>query len=196
MKHRNLKTAAAWALALTLTLGGGAFWTSQQANAAELETTDTAQTPAAADKQAASTETKGIGKHSGAEGRGFGKGVRSEAAAAALGMTEDELKTALKEGKTIAAIAAEKGVALQTVFDAQLAVVKEKLTEELTAGTITQEQFDEKLAKAQERLTQAANGELPARGAGHGKGGHKGKGGPMSKHQTDDAAAESSGASA
>lgn len=190
MKRMNLMTAAACALALTLTLGGGAIWTSQQANAAELETTDTAQMPAATDKAATQKEAKGK------RGGGFGKGACSEAAATALGMTQEELKTALKEGKTLAAIATEKGVALQTVIDAQLAEIKEKLTAELTAGTITQAQLDEKLAGAQDRLTKAANGEPPAHGDGKGKWKGGRKGGLKDNQQVDDTASPSSDASA
>ena len=193
MKSINLKTAAACALALTLTIGGGAIWSSQQANAAETESADTAQTPQTtktpqADQTAPTKDAKGK------RGEGFGRGFCSEAAATALGMTQEELKAAHKEGKTLAAIAAEKGVALQTVIDAQLAEVKDRLAAELTAGTITQAQYDEKLAHAQERLTKAANGELPAHGHGQGKGGRKGS--LKDKPQAGNTAAETSSTSA
>src|SRR5262249_46300218 len=52
-------------------------------------------------------------------GRGFGLGpAERDAAAKALGMTTDELSTALKGGKTLEQLATEKGVDFQTVMQA------------------------------------------------------------------------------
>ncbi|KRE53684.1 SHOCT domain-containing protein [Paenibacillus sp. Soil522] len=124
-------------------------------------------------------------------GKGFGKNL--DAIAEALGLTADELKAELAAGKTLAAIAAEKNVAVQTLIDLQVNDRKTKLAEQLAAGTITQEQYDAKLAEAARHATQHVNGELPARGMG----GHGGKGprgerpdGAASKEQsTTDAAA-------
>ena len=48
---------------------------------------------------------------------------RLEAAAEALGMTTDELRTELEAGKTIADVAGEQGVDVQTVIDAMVADV-------------------------------------------------------------------------
>src|SRR5512145_473110 len=59
-------------------------------------------------------------------GPGGGRGplgtAELEAAAKALGMTTDELSAALQSGKTLEAIATEKGVDFQTVRDAIQAV--------------------------------------------------------------------------
>jgi uncharacterized membrane protein len=118
----------------------------------------------------------GFGKHGGRGGEGWG--LNSEAIAGALGLTAEELKSAINEGKTIAAIATEKGVAVQTVIDAWVSTTKEKLNEQLTAGEITQEQFDAKLAAAVEHATKHVNGELPMRG-GKGFGGGRGFGGSI-----------------
>ena len=50
---------------------------------------------------------------------GFGLGqAELEAAAKALGMTTDELSTALQSGKTLEQLATEKGVDIQKVKDA------------------------------------------------------------------------------
>jgi hypothetical protein len=90
-------------------------------------------------------------------GRGMGHGRVGhgvEAAATALGMTSDELRTALRDGQTIAEIAAEKGVDVQTVIDAMAAEVKTHLDEEVAAGERTQEEADAKLADAIERITE------------------------------------------
>ena len=88
----------------------------------------------------------GIGR--GRDGRGL------EAAATALGMTADELRTALQDGQTIAEIAAAKGVDVQTIIDAMAAELKTHLDEEVAAGEHTQEEADAKLADAIERITE------------------------------------------
>ena len=94
-------------------------------------------------------------------GRGMGRGMGHgrvghglEAAATALGITSDELRTALRDGQTIAEVAAEKGVDIQTVIDAMAAEVKTHLDEEVAAGERTQEEADAKLADAIERITE------------------------------------------
>lgn len=107
-------------------------------------------------------------------GGGFGRNL--DEIAGALGLTAVELKAELDAGKTIAAIAAEKKVAVQTLIDLQVSDRKAKLAEELAAGTITQEQYDTRLAEAIEHATQHVNGELPMRGEGGGMRGHGGKG--------------------
>src|SRR4026208_1404722 len=59
------------------------------------------------------------GRGPGGGGRGFGLGqVELEAAAKVLGMTADELSTALQSGKTLEQVATDKGVDFQKVKDA------------------------------------------------------------------------------
>jgi len=85
-----------------------------------------------------------------AEGRGLGRGmgdqVELEAAAEALGMTVDELKTQLWGGKTLADLAEEKGIDLAdvqaAVQAAQEAALREKIEQAVADGTITQEHAD------------------------------------------------------
>ena len=69
------------------------------------------------------------GRHGGPGGRHGGPG--GEAAATALGMTTDELRTELESGKSIADVASEKGVDLTTVTDAMLAAETAHLAEEV-----------------------------------------------------------------
>ncbi|WP_138753836.1 hypothetical protein [Paenibacillus sinopodophylli] len=107
-------------------------------------------------------------------GKGGGFERNLDELAAALGVTEDVLKTELEAGKTLASLAAEKGVALQTLIDLQVKDKKEKLAAELAAGTITQAEYDAKLAEVVERVTKQLNGELKAPEGG--KGGSGGKG--------------------
>jgi hypothetical protein len=97
-------------------------------------------------------------------GRG-GRGLDS--AAEALGITADELRTALEGGQTIAEVAAAKGVDVQTVIDAMLADLKTHLDEEVAAGEHTQEEADQKLADATERITDSVNNGMPERGERH-----------------------------
>ncbi|MEV5029813.1 hypothetical protein [Paenibacillus sp. LPE1-1-1.1] len=115
------------------------------------------------------------------KGQGFGKNLT--AIAEALGVTEEALKVELDAGKTIAAVAAEKGVAVQALIDLQVKDQKTKLAAELAAGTITQEQYDTKLAAAVEHATKHVNGELPTRGGGKGPRGDR-QGSGVSKEQT------------
>jgi len=80
-------------------------------------------------------------------------------AAEQLGMERAELITELQSGKTVAQVAEEKGVALQTIVDAFLAPRAEQLTEMVNNGQLTQEQADALLAmmtaNVTEHLTQA-----------------------------------------
>lgn len=73
-----------------------------------------------------------------------------DAAAEALGMTTDELKAELESGTTIADVAGEKGVEVDTVVDAMVAAATEDIREHVTA---------------------IVNGEAPLGGRGHGPGG-------------------------
>ncbi len=96
----------------------------------------------------------GLGKAFGKMDRGMGRvsGVSLRSVAAEkLGMELEDLLTELENGKTIAALAEEKGVDTQTIIDAYLAQVKEKLDEKVAGGDITQEQADSQLEKAETR---------------------------------------------
>lgn len=95
----------------------------------------------------------GLGHRHGGEGR-----IGSGAAAEALGMTRDELREALRSGQTIADIASEKGVELQTVVDAMVASAEERLAEKVADGTLTQEEADARLAEITETINDRVNG--------------------------------------
>jgi nucleotide-binding universal stress UspA family protein len=79
------------------------------------------------------------------DGPGFhrGPGPRLTAAAEAIGISEDDLRAALESGKTIAQVAEEHGVAVDTVIDAIVA---------------------EATADIRERVTDMVNNGLPERG--------------------------------
>jgi len=121
------------------------------------------------------------GPKDGMHGRGHGPGL--DVAAQALGMTTDELHTALDGGTTLAQVAADKGVNVQVVIDALVAAAKTHIAQEVTDGEITQEQADQKLADVDQRVTDMVNGVRPQGGpdggrSGHGPGGRGPKGTP------------------
>ena len=91
----------------------------------------------------------------GHHGRGFGK--RLEAAATALGMTVEELRTAVEGGSTLAEVATAEGVEVQAVIDALVAEVEARLAERVAAGDITQAEADAKLAEITTSITEMVN---------------------------------------
>ena len=100
-------------------------------------------------------------------GRGFGVGADLSVAAEALGITEDELRDALRDGSSIATLAEERGVDVQTVIDALVASATAKIDEKVAAGDLDAARADELKAALPERI-QA----LVEREGGLGKGGH------------------------
>ena len=125
----------------------------------------------------------GHGDHGGfgGHGRGFGGhggGFGLDAAAGALGMTDQELRTALHEGKTLAEIAEAEGVEVDTLVDALVAAATERAKQAVTDGRLTQERADELLAGLPERIGTAVQEGFGGRGFGE-RGGHGGPGGPF-----------------
>ncbi len=112
-------------------------------------------------------------------------GVRLEAAAAALGMTEDELRTALRDGSSLAEVAAARKVDVQKVIDALVADATTRLDEKVSSGDLTQEEADQRKADLTERITAMVNGERPA-GPGGPRGGHWHERGEGPGHRGDD----------
>jgi hypothetical protein len=95
-------------------------------------------------------------------GRHGGPGL--DAAAKALGITTDDLRTQLQGGTTIAKVAAAKNVPVQAVIDAMVAELKTHLAQEVSSGEHTQAQADQQLAGATRRITDMVNNGMPARG--------------------------------
>jgi len=104
------------------------------------------------------------GGHRGGPGGG---GADLSAAATAIGISTDELRTALQSGQSIADVATAKGVTTQTVIDAMVAAMKQRLAESVTAGKLTQAKADELAASATTRITDVVNGVVKP-GRGHG----------------------------
>ncbi|WP_345712980.1 hypothetical protein, partial [Kineococcus glutinatus] len=111
----------------------------------------------------------------GGHGGGFGgKGFGLDAAATALGMSAEDLRTALQaDGATLASIAEDEGVDEQTVIDALVAAATERLNQAVTDGRLTQEQADERIAELPEQVKEQVESEFRG-GAGRGAGPHGG----------------------
>ncbi len=127
-------------------------------------------------------------------GPGFRGGPGNlEAAATAIGITVDELRTALQGGQSLADVAQSKGVDPGKVVDALVADMQARIAEKVASGRVTQEQADEMLASVNERTQAFVNGEAPPPGGGHhGPGGPGGPGPDGPPPASDQAPAESS----
>jgi hypothetical protein len=117
--------------------------------------------------------------HEGGPGGGRGRGLGQpelEAAAKVLGMTTDELSTALQSGKTLEQLAQDANVDVQDVQDAIQAAhtteMRSRIQQAVTDGTITQENADWLL----EGLDKGFISGPGAFGFGHGFGGPHGPG--------------------
>jgi hypothetical protein len=94
-----------------------------------------------------------------------------DAAAKALGITSDELKTQLRSRQTLAQLAQAHGTTEQAVVDAALAAAKTQLAQAVSGGTLTQAQADTIYAELQQRGGDLLAGPGPGRGPGGRHGG-------------------------
>ncbi|GAB7192053.1 hypothetical protein NUM3379_27620 [Kineococcus sp. NUM-3379] len=130
--------------------------------------TDGTITQAQADRVATTLESSDALRGHGGRG-GPGRVLGFDAAAEVLGMTTEELRTALAaDGATLAGIAESRDVERQELVDALVAAGKERLAQAVTDGKLTQAEADERAAGLTERITAMVDQELPARGPGRG----------------------------
>lgn len=107
-------------------------------------------------------------------------------AAEKLGMTEADLMAEMQAGKSLADVAAEKGVDTQAISDAYLTALKAELAAQVADGSLTQAEADAKLAAKTEALPDRLTGSWSGRG---GDAGHHNRGGTRDSAQdTADAA--------
>ena len=131
-------------------------------------------TQAQADKVLAALDAARPAHGPGKGGRGHGSG-KLDAAASALGMTVDELRTALEGGKSLAAVAQENGIDVAKVVDTLVAELRTHLGDHVASGKNTQAEVDQMLADARTRIEAFVNGTAPAGGPGKGgRHGHRG----------------------
>lgn len=97
---------------------------------------------------------------------GFGfRALRDlDVAANHLGVTEAELRDALREGKTLADVAKDEGKAVDGLVEAIVAATTKRLDETVADGRMTKAQRDEIAQGLKERTEDIVNGRLPALG--------------------------------
>jgi hypothetical protein len=95
-------------------------------------------------------------------------------AATYLGLSETDLQTTLRSGKTLAQVAnATDGKSADGLIDALAAAAKKHIAADVTSGRLTQEQADTILAGLKQHVTARVNSTGPPRGP-HGHGGPHG----------------------
>jgi hypothetical protein len=95
--------------------------------------------------------------------RGFGLGHFGglDAAASYLGVTEDQLRTELEGGKTLAQVAQAHGKAVDGLVGALVAEAKQHVDAAVAAGRLTQAQADDLLNGLRDRITNLVNSRVP-----------------------------------
>ena len=161
------------AAALTAALAGGgvvgALFGTPTLSSAQTSTTEA---PAEVEAGAGEEATPEDGHH--CERHGV-RGAGLEAAAEALGMSEDDLRTALRDGQTIAQVAEAQGVDVQTVIDAMVADATARIDEAVGDGNLDADRAEELKAELPERIADHVNNGRPEGGPG-GPGGRGGRG--------------------
>jgi hypothetical protein len=141
--------------------------------------TDGTLTQAQADKVAGTLDSqppmagmggRGGNGRSGGMGGGGGMGVTQshDAAAKALGMTSDKLYAAVQGGKSLADVAKDQKVSVDTLVKAMVADANADLAAAVKAGTMTQAQADTIKSSLTERITDQVNGVRAGGGMGRG----------------------------
>jgi ribosomal protein S20 len=98
-----------------------------------------------------------------------GHGPGLDAAAKALNLSVDDLRSKLEGDKTIAQVAQEQGVDVQTVIDAMVADATAHIDQAVQDGKLTADQANERKSNLQERITKLVNEGKPK---GEGPRGH------------------------
>ncbi len=96
-------------------------------------------------------------------------------AADVVGLEPGQLLQELKDGKTLAEIAAEQGISEADLIAALTSAVEERLDQAVADGKLTQEKADELLARFQDKVDELIHSSIPE-GAGPPFGGGGGRG--------------------
>ena len=112
-------------------------------------------------------------------GLGFHFGEKLEAAAEYLGITEEDLRSALQEGKSLADLAEEEGKSVDGLKDALLAEAQTRLNEAVADEKLTREQADRILERLREGIDDLVNASGENRFRFHFRGNGPGFGGPF-----------------
>jgi hypothetical protein len=115
----------------------------------------------------------GPGGHGGGlGGRGGGRELLADAAKA-IGITEDALKTQLRDGKTLTAIVKAEGKTLAEVQAAVKKAAVARLDADLKAKTITQAQYDDAVEHLNEHISRLGDAKFGPGGKGGGPRGER-----------------------
>ncbi|MGY1735716.1 hypothetical protein [Geodermatophilus sp. SYSU D00684] len=133
-------------------------------------------TAAQADEVATTLREAGLGDR----GHG-GPGLDLSVAAGTLGLSEDDLRTALEaDGASLASVAEEQGVAVDDLVAALVQAGQDRLDDAVADGRLTQEEADERAADLESRVTdlvESTDVDLDGpRGGPGGRGGPDGEG--------------------
>ena len=110
-----------------------------------------------ADEVATTLTDAGVGPWGGHDGRGWGGawGAGLSVAAETLGLSEDELRTALEaDGATLASVAEDQGVAVSDLVAALVGEARERIATAVEEHGMPQERADEVLADLETRVTE------------------------------------------
>jgi len=129
---------------------------------------------ATAPADAGSTAPGPAGAHGDRAGRAHGMlKAGLDAAAKALGMTADELRTELRSGKTLGQVADDKGVSRTALVDALVAEANTRIDQAVADGRIPQDKADSIKSGISARITERLDRTKPAgTHRGH-RGGHR-----------------------
>jgi hypothetical protein len=94
----------------------------------------------------------------------FGQGL--EAAAEALGLSEEEVLTALRDGTTLGELADQQDVDRPVLVDAIVAPIEERLSAAVADGSLTQEEADRRVEQIRQAITEHLDTGLPFGGPG------------------------------
>jgi ribosomal protein S20 len=102
------------------------------------------------------------------EGKPKGEhGPKLDAAAKALNLSADDLRSKLKDGKTLAQVAKDQGVDVQKVIDAMVADATAHIDQQVKDGKLTADQATQRKSGLKDRITKLVNDGPPKdRGAG------------------------------
>ena len=98
----------------------------------------------------------------GGHGHGGHRGFDGEVVAGLLGIDAETLRTELRSGKSIAGIATEQGVDIQTVIDALVTEAQTHIDLMVENGRLTETEATGNLADVTERITEQVNTARPA----------------------------------
>ena len=112
----------------------------------------------------------GFGDGHGSRGLGGHLGGHLSAAAEFLGLTEDELRSRLADGKTLAQIAEAEGKSVAGLKQAMIADTKKRVAEAVKDGKLTEPQGADILERYTERVDALVTGSFGRGGGRHGFG--------------------------